>query len=143
MKPVRFPVPCETAYDYLVDPANRPAWQSSLRAVADVVGENGVVGQHWTDVTKPGLRPHMELTVADRPHRWTERGTWRGISAELTLTFTPVGQRAGEGCDVVAEMSLRGRGIYAVPALGARLLAPREVRRDLVRAAGLVAVRDS
>ena len=38
---VPFPVPAEVAFDYLVDPANRPQWQSSLAAVEDVAGEVG------------------------------------------------------------------------------------------------------
>jgi hypothetical protein len=137
VSPVRFEVSCEDAYDYLVDPANRPAWQSSLRAVADVVGANGVVGQTWTDVTVPGLRPRMELTDADRPHRWSERGSWRGFSATLTLTFTPVGSY----CDVGIVMQLVGTGVRRPVALLLDRTAPLAVRSDLKRAARLVARR--
>ncbi len=93
MKPVRFAVPTEVAFDYLVDPVNRPLWQSSLSRVEDVRGEVGV-GQTWVDVTVPGLRPQLETTELVRPRRWTERGTWRSVDATLTLTFEPVGQGA-------------------------------------------------
>ena len=63
----------EAAFDYLVDPRNRLQWQSSLARVEDVDGSPRV-GQTWVDVTTPGLRPRMETTHLDRPHRWTERG---------------------------------------------------------------------
>jgi hypothetical protein len=119
---VAFPVSCEVAFDYLADPLHRPEWQSSLARVADVDGEPRV-GQTWTDVTKPGLRPRMETTELDRPRRWSERGTWHGISATLTLEFaeTPT------GCDVSATFDI-ARPLRA-PALWA-------VRGDLRRAAG-------
>ena len=92
---VPFPVPAEVAFDYLVDPANRPQWQSSLAAVEDVAGEVGV-GQTWTDVTKPGLRPAMRTTSYDRPRQWSEDGTWKAVTAALDLEFVPT----GTGCDV-------------------------------------------
>ncbi len=131
---VRFEVPCEVAYDYLVDPANRAAWQSSLKDVVDVVGDDGVVGQSWTDVTVAGLRPRMELTDADRPHRWSERGTWRGFTATLTLTFTAV----GTCCDVGSTLHLQGRGPARPAAFALNRLAPAAVRSDLRRAAGIL-----
>ncbi len=115
-------MPPEVAFDYLVDPRNRPEWQSSLNRVEDVDGEPRV-GQTWVDVTKPGVRPAMETTELERPHRWTETGTWRGVSATLTLTFT----ETATGCDVAATV---------VATLPLRLLAPYFVRRDLRHAAG-------
>ena len=119
---VAFPVPREVAFDYLVDPANRPEWQSSLARVEDVDGEPRV-GQTWTDVTRPGLRPRMETTELDRPRRWAERGTWRGITATLVLELT----ETATGCDVSATFEI-ARPLRA-PALWA-------VRGDLRRAAG-------
>ena len=92
-------MPREVAFDYLADPHHRPEWQSSLARVEDVDGEPRV-GQTWVDVTKPGMRPAMETTELDRPHRWTEVGTWRGFSATLTLTFTAT----ATGCDVEPTM---------------------------------------
>jgi hypothetical protein len=119
---VAFPVPREVAFDYLADPRNRPEWQSSLARVEDVDGEPRV-GQTWVDVTRPRLRPRMETTELDRPRRWTERGTWRGITATLTLDFdeTPT------GCDVTATFQI---------ARPLRRLALWAVRGDLRRAAG-------
>jgi uncharacterized protein YndB with AHSA1/START domain len=129
---VAFAVPAEVAFDYLVDPANRPAWQSSLARVSGVEGEVGV-GQSWTDETKPGLKPRMRTTAYERPRRWSESGTWRFVTAELTLTFSPT----GVGCEVDYRFRIRALGPLglaaswvSVPAVGAdlrraaRLLSP-------------------
>lgn len=135
--PIRFEVSCEEAYDYLVDPANRAEWQSSLRRVEQVRGPDGVIGQTWIDVTTAGVRPLMELTDAERPHRWSEVGRWRGFGATLTLTFTPV----GSFCDVTPSMSVYASGLLRP--IGGLLdrLAPLAVRSDLRRAATILARR--
>jgi uncharacterized protein YndB with AHSA1/START domain len=122
---VSFPAPREVVFDYLADPSNRPAWQSSLVRVEDVDGEVRV-GQTWVDVTKPGLRPRMETTELDRPHRWTETGTWHGVTATLALDFVDT----AAGCDVTATV---------VAAWPLRLLAPYAVRGDLRHAASMLA----
>lgn len=129
---VRFDVPAVVAFDYLVDPRNRPQWQSSLRRVQDVDGEPRP-GQTWTDVTKPGLRPAMRTTQLKRPRRWTESGTWRFVRADLTLTFEAVDEGA---CDVT--YSFRFFGLGPVGALVSALSRPA-VAADLRRAARLVA----
>lgn len=128
MRAVAFGVPAEVAFDYLVDPRNRPEWQSSLRRVEQVDG-GPRVGQTWVDVTGPGLRPAMETTLLDRPSCWTERGRWRGVEAALTLRFTP----AGVGCLVAAEVHVRGRGLVGrlgpVIERAAALAVPGDLRR--------------
>jgi len=131
---VRFSVPAEVAFDYLVDPVNRSEWQSSLRRVEDVAGEPRV-GQTWTDVTVPGLRPAMRTDALERPRLWSESGTWRFVRADLTLHFVPVGERA---CDV--------RFGFRIDALGplgraATALSAPAVRADLRRAARILAAR--
>lgn len=128
------PVSPEVAFDYFVEPRNRPLWQSSLSRVEEVTGEPRV-GQRWIDVTKPGLRPRMETTELERPHRWTEVGTWRGISAELTLEFAP----APGGCEVGSTMRLVGYG-----PLGWLLtrVSPLAVRADLKKAGALLAEQE-
>jgi hypothetical protein len=134
--PIAFPVSCEDAYDYLVAPANRAAWQSSLKGVADVTGEDGVVGQGWTDLTTAGVKPRMELSDADRPHRWSERGWWGPFTATLTLTFTDTGTTA---CEVRASMEVRAAGVAKPLGVVLNRLAPLAVRSDLKRAARLLA----
>jgi hypothetical protein len=131
---VAFEVPAEVAFDYLVDPRNRPEWQSSLRRVEDVDGEPRA-GQSWTDVTRPGLRPAMRTEVLDRPRRWVESGTWRSVRAELALRFDPVGERA---CDVRFDFRIRVLGPVG---LAASALSVPAVRADLRTAAKILSSR--
>ena len=132
---VRFEVPAEIAFDYLVDPHHRPEWQSSLRRVENVTGAPRE-GQTWTDVTKPGLRPVMETTVLERPRLWTESGTWRFVRAELTLEFDPV---RVEACDVRFSFRIRALGPVG---LAVSVVSVPAVAADLRRAAALLAERD-
>ena len=122
---VPFAVPCEVAFDYLADPLRRPEWQSSLSRVEDVDGEPRV-GQTWVDVTRVGARPAMETTELDRPHRWTESGRWRGISATLALDIA----ETATGCDVTPTVTIDGPLAFVL-----RALAPYAIRSDLRRAA--------
>jgi uncharacterized protein YndB with AHSA1/START domain len=130
---VHFDVSRERAFDYLADPRNRPAWQSSLARVEGVAGEPRV-GQRWVDVTRPRLRPQMETTALERPVRWTEAGTWRAFRAVLTLEFT----EAHRGCDVRATMRLDATGIVRPLAALLDRLAPAAVDADLRRAARIL-----
>lgn len=129
---VRFDVPVEVAFDYLVDPVNRAAWQSSLRRVEDVDGVPRL-GQTWTDVTKPGLRAAMRTDVLERPRLWSESGTWRFVRADLTLRFEAVSDQA---CDVRFEFRIHALGPIG---LAASAISTPAVRGDLRRAARLLA----
>ncbi|MBE7324674.1 SRPBCC family protein [Nocardioides sp. Y6] len=132
---VGFGVPPERAYDFLVDPTQRPRWQSSLRAVELLdgwrPGDPVEAGLRWVDVTWPGLRPRMTLTEAERPERWSESGVWRAFSADLTLTFaaTPF------GCRVHADFEVRAAGVWAPLGRVATAAGVRPVLADLRRAA--------
>ena len=130
---VHFDVPRERAFDYLADPRNRPAWQSSLARVEGVTGDPRV-GQRWIDVTRPRLRPRMETTALERPVRWTETGTWRAFHAVLTLEFT----ESPRGCDVRATMRLDARGPARPLAALLDRFAPSAVASDLRRAARIL-----
>jgi hypothetical protein len=127
-QPVDVDVPAEVAFDYLVDPRNRPAWQSSLRRVEQVDGAPRA-GQTWVDVTAVGLRPRMRTTVLERPRRWTETGRWGGFTATLTLDFAPT----PGGCRIQAAFAVAGTGparpLAAVLARAARLAVPSDLRR--------------
>jgi len=130
---VTFGVAADVAFDFLVDPRNRPEWQSSLRRVEDVVGEPRV-GQTWTDVTWPGLRPTMRTAVLERPLRWSESGRWRAVRADLTLSFSP----AGAGCEVRYDFRLR---ILGPIGLAITALSVPAVGMDLRRAARMLSSR--
>jgi hypothetical protein len=136
MAPVAFSVPADVAFDYLVDPRNRPEWQSSLRRV-ELVDDAVAVGQRWVDVTSAGIRPAMETTRLDRPVEWTERGVWRGIEATLTLRFAD----AADGCRVTAEFVVRGRGLARPLGPPLTRLATLAVPGDLRRAARILSER--
>ncbi|WP_205472010.1 SRPBCC family protein [Nocardioides sp. SYSU D00038] len=136
MAGVGFGAPPEVVFDYLVDPANRPQWQSSLRRVTDVDGDVRV-GQTWVDVTTVGVRPRMETTALERPGLWREVGTWGLFSAEVTLTIRPDG--AGSVVDVAHRVAARGP-LAPVGWLLDRV-APLAVRADLRRAAAALSRR--
>jgi hypothetical protein len=132
---VDFAVPCAIARVYLADPRNRPAWQSSLRAVADVVpgreGDVGAAGATWTDVTVvPGVRPRMR-TEYDDAHRWIESGDFGPFRATLELAFEP----ADTGCRVVAHFRVHGLAIGRLITLAS----VPAIRSDLRRAASILA----
>ena len=131
---VLFPCSPEIAFRYLVEPRNRPQWQSSLRTVDRVTPGEPQVGMTWRDVTWPGIRPRMELTRMEPFRVWTERGTWRSVSAELTLHFVA----AAGGCRVDADMRLEGDGLGRYAAALAGRMAPKAVEADLRRAARLL-----
>jgi hypothetical protein len=132
VRPVDFAVPAEVAYDYLVDPRNRPEWQSSLRRV-ELLDEVVAVGQRWVDVTWAGVRPAMRTTALDRPQHWSEIGRWRGITATLSLDFAPAASR----CQVTARFAVIAGPLG--PAL-TRMAGPA-VRADLRRAARILSER--
>jgi hypothetical protein len=131
---VVFEAPAEVVFDYLVDPRNRPEWQSSLRRVEQVDGEPRQ-GQTWVDVTRPGLRPAMRTDVFERPRLWSESGTWRGVRADLTLRLDEVGAVA---CDVRYRFRIHVLGPLG---LAATAVAVPAVRADLRRAARILSSR--
>ncbi|MDQ6523233.1 SRPBCC family protein [Nocardioides sp. LHD-245] len=129
---VAFPVPADRAFDYLADPRNRPDWQSTLRAVADVRDD----GAAWTDVTVvPGVRPRMRTTVSERPRRWVEQGHCGPFRARLELTFEPDAADPA-ACRVRAEFTVRGLGLGPAITAGSRATVAADLRRaaaDVVR----------
>jgi uncharacterized membrane protein len=125
----------ESVFDYLADPRNRPAWQSSLRSVELLSDGPPAIGDRWRDRTAVGLVPEMTTIVFDRPRRWAEQGTWRGIGAVLDLELTPV----AAGTELTARFSLTGRGAWKPVAALAERVATPAVRGDLRRAARIVA----
>jgi uncharacterized protein YndB with AHSA1/START domain len=124
------PHPPAVLFRYLADPHNRPEWQSSLKAVADVDPGEPHEGMHWRDITKVGIKPHMQLTEVVPFRTLSEVGTWHGVDGLLTLKFVQV----GEGTRLTAEGRVIGRGPFAVAAAVAGRWAPATVKADLERA---------
>lgn len=129
------PHPPERAFTYLVDPRNRPRWQSSLLSVDVPDDEEPHLGQAWSELTAVGVRPHLVVTELVPYRSWAERGTWRGVEATLRLRFTA----RSAGCRVLAEGRVSGTGPYALAAAASGLLAGRAIAGDLRRASRLIA----
>jgi hypothetical protein len=87
------------------------------------------VGMTWRDNTMAGVRPTMTLTELVPFRRWAEVGTWRGITATLTLHFTAI----TSGTRLDATGSLAGSGIWSVPVRASGRLAGPAIRHDLAR----------
>lgn len=126
--------PVRRVFDYLADPANRPAWQSSLRRVEVLTEGEPRVGTQWYDVTWPGVRPLMEITVWEQDRRWAETGRWHGLEVDLDLELTPLSPSATR---VVATTTTRAPGWRRPVGLVLDLLGPAAARSDLRRAARL------
>jgi uncharacterized protein YndB with AHSA1/START domain len=127
----------DVVFGYLADPRNRPEWQSSLRAV-DLQDEGEPrVGMRWRDLTSAGVRPQLRITELTPYRVWSETGTWRGVTADLSLRFTAV----PGGTRVTVEVDVRGSGVWAVVAPVVRRLAPGAITHDLARAARLLGAR--
>lgn len=148
---LRIAAPPRTTFDYLAEPRHRAQWQSSLRAVDMLTDGPTRVGTRWVDRTRIGAAPQLEITVMTPPSAtpssatvgvWTEVGRWRGLTAMLTLTFTPVPARHG-ATDVGVRIEVDGTGPWRVPAMVLRALALPAVRVDLRRAARLIEARCS
>jgi uncharacterized protein YndB with AHSA1/START domain len=131
---VVFPQSPEVVFAYLKDPRNRPAWQSSLRGVEDVVGA-GDVGTTWTDVTIPGLRPHLHVTDCDQPSLWAEEGVWRSVTARLEVHLKP---HRGGGTTLKAVVDFTTPGLLTPVGWFLRVATPAAVRADLRKAAQLI-----
>jgi uncharacterized protein YndB with AHSA1/START domain len=129
------PQPPAVLFRYLADPYNRPQWQASLKAVADVDPGEPHEGMHWRDITKVGIKPSMQLTELDPFRTLAETGTWHGVDAVLTLRFLKV----GDGTRLTAEGRVIGRGPFAVAAAVAGRLAPATIKADLERASAKLA----
>jgi uncharacterized protein YndB with AHSA1/START domain len=132
---LELPQPPSALFRVLADPRNRPLWQTSLRAVADVDEGEPHRGMQWRDVTKVGIKPWMEITDLTPYRLLSETGTWRGVDGLLTLRFLKI----RHGTRLTAEGRLIGHGPFALAAAVSGRWAPETVRKDLLRAAEVVA----
>ena len=102
---VLFPCSPEIAFRYLVEPRNRPQWQSSLRTVDRVTPGEPQVGMTWRDLIECSARPAPDAvslggqfdhrtrarTALMRAHRLTE---WeRGFLASIAERARPLTER--------------------------------------------------
>lgn len=83
-------VPVESAFDYVVDPANRPQWLDSVVEVKDI--SQGTVGQgtNWKEKQKVAGRIIdyvATITEFDRPRKWAMNLAIPGGKGVLTNSF--------------------------------------------------------
>ena len=143
---LRIAAPPRVCFDYLADPRKRPEWQSSLRSVELLSEGPARVGMRWIDRTVVGAAPRLEITEMSPPSAtasantvgvWAEVGRWRGLTASLTLTFSSDAAAPG-ATEVGVAVDISGGGIWTVPAVVVRRLAPPAIGADLRRAARII-----
>lgn len=121
--------PAAEVFDYLVQPRNRPEWQSSLKEVRGAPAEPNE-GATWTDVMSGPLgEATVEVTGFERPNLYQERVTSGMGDGEVTVRL----EEAGTATDirVAADMELKGWFRYVGPLL--MPLMKRGFRDDLQR----------
>ncbi len=131
---VHFPQPVSQVFDFLADPATRPRWQSSLRAVELLTPGPPGVGTRWRDVTWPGLRPELEITAWETGRVWAEHGSWRGIEVDLRLRFTDLTSTGAHGTLVAPTTTVDAAGWRRPVEWGMATVGPLVARDDLRRA---------
>lgn len=124
-------------FRYLVDPRNRPEWQSSLLSVTLFDRGEPRVGTTWRDNTMAGVRPRLEITRLEPFRVFAEHGRWRGVEATLEMRFTAV----PIGCRVSVAGLVSGTGPWSLPARAAGRVAGRAVGHDLRRAGAILTRR--
>lgn len=129
---VDLPHPPEMVFRYLVDPRNRPEWQSSLLSVTVFDRGEPHVGMEWRDNTVTGvIRPRMRITELVPFKVFAEVGSFGGVTADLRLHFTAI----PGGCRIRATGELSGSGrLSSFAARTATRLTPMALKSDLKRA---------
>ncbi len=136
---VLFSAPPDVVFTFLADPRKRPEWQSSLKGVEMHDQGEPRVGMRWRDLTGAGFRPEMEITALTPYRLWAETGSWRGVTANLTLRFTAV----GAGTRVTADVEIISEGLWRAVSAVVRRLAPAALAHDLEKANAALAQRRS
>jgi uncharacterized protein YndB with AHSA1/START domain len=109
--------PPEAVFDYMTDPANLRAWQTSKTKVEPLTDGPPREGYRVREWTKPPGRKEfaqvVEFAVFDRPHRLHVRIVEGPFPVDGTWTLTPDGE--GTRVAFVAEGPLRGAMRLAEP----------------------------
>lgn len=121
--------PLAKVYDYLAEPRNRPAWQSTLRRVDMLTEGPPGLGTRWRERAVGFGTSEMEIVAFD-PHRvWGERARAPVGEATITLHFT---EEAGDP----PVTRVRVEADVGIPRLigpAARFVMTRIFRSDLAR----------
>lgn len=85
-------VPIEYAFDYVVNPANRPQWMDKVLEVKDISPGPVGVGTSWNEKQKVAGRIIefvAKITDLDRPHKYAMNMLIPGGKGILVTTFEP------------------------------------------------------
>jgi hypothetical protein len=80
----------EDAFDYIVEPVNRPNWLGSVLDVSDISESPIGVGTTWNEKQKIAgklLEYHCKITEFDRPRRWAMELDMLGVKSRLENSF--------------------------------------------------------
>ena len=121
--------PREALFRTLCDPLLRPRWQRSLRSVELESAGLLQLGSRWRERTKLGPEFAMQITAHDAPRLWAERGTSKGLAAELAVRLEP----ERDGTRFYLELSLTLPRLLSPFGVLAKPLVARELRADLER----------
>jgi uncharacterized protein YndB with AHSA1/START domain len=80
----------EDAFDYVVEPVNRPEWIGSVLEVKDISPGPIGVGTTWNERQKVAgkmLEYRCTMTEVERPHRWAMEMIMLGTKSNLVNTF--------------------------------------------------------
>lgn len=126
----------ETLFDYLGDPRNRMAWQSSLLwlKLSDEAAPPGI-GVSWREKAKGFGEFEMEISEFQRPTRWAEKGHSKKGSMSLDLDFAPA-KRPGFS-QVTVTVNLELHGLLGSLSWAAKALLQPLMSADLRKAARL------
>jgi uncharacterized protein YndB with AHSA1/START domain len=82
----------EKAFDYVVQPANRPNWIGSVLEVTNISEGPLGVGTTWNEKQKVAgrvLEYQCRITEFDRPKNWAMEITMLGVKSKLINYFEP------------------------------------------------------
>ena len=85
-------VPIEYAFDYVVNPANRPQWLDKVLEVKDISPGPVGIGTSWNEKQKVAGRIIefvAKITELDRPRKWAMNMVVPGGKGVLVYTFEP------------------------------------------------------
>jgi hypothetical protein len=80
----------EEAFDFIVEPANRPNWIGSVMEVTNVSGSPIGVGTSWNEKQKVAgrlLEYVCTITELERPRKWAMEMVMLGVKNRLANTF--------------------------------------------------------
>ncbi len=128
----------ETLFDYLGDPRNRMAWQSSLLWLRLTDQETPPqIGVTWQEKAKGFGEFSMRISEYKRPTRWAEEGHSKKGSMSLGLDFSPAQRSTYTSVQVTVELKLKG--LLGSLSWAAKALLQPLMSADLRKAARLAA----